>query len=84
MANTLFDENFGGTQGNCHIALGASYADTFSGNPSELTAARKKKLGFNQSAIHWDIINTEKKRVTATLTTGKKKVIYENGMFCNS
>ena len=84
MANTLFDENFGGRQGNCHIALGASYADTFSGKPSELTAARKKKLGFNESAIHWDIINTEKKCVTATLNTGKKKVIYENGMFRES
>jgi aminopeptidase len=84
MANTLFDENFGGRQGNCHIALGASYADTFSGNPAELTAARKNKLGFNQSAIHWDIINTEKKCVTATLTNGKKKVIYENGIFRES
>ncbi len=82
MANTLFDENFGGRQGNCHIALGASYSDTFSGNPAELTAARKKRLGFNQSAIHWDIINTEKKCVTAVLKDGKKRVIYENGMFC--
>jgi aminopeptidase len=25
MANTLFDENFGGRWGNCHVALGASY-----------------------------------------------------------
>ena len=82
MANTLFDENFGGSQGNCHIALGASYADTFVGNPSELTSVRKKKLGFNESAIHWDVINTEKKRVTAILAQGRKKAVYENGMFC--
>ncbi len=81
MANTLFDENFGGSQGNCHVALGSSYTDTFAGNPSDLTAANRKKLGFNQSAIHWDIINTEKKCVTAELTTGKKQVIYENGAF---
>ncbi len=81
MASTLFDENFGGRQGNCHIALGASYSDTFAGNPSELTPARKKQLGFNDSAIHWDIINTEKKRVTAVLASGKRRTIYENGMF---
>jgi len=81
MANTLYDENFGGRQGNCHVALGSSYADTFTGNPADLTAAKKKKLGFNQSAIHWDVINTEKKSVTATLKNGRKKIIYENGMF---
>jgi aminopeptidase len=81
MANTLFDENYGGRQGNCHIALGASYADTFAGNPTELTKPRKRKLGFNDSAIHWDVINTEKKRVTAILVSGKKKIIYENGVF---
>jgi aminopeptidase len=28
MANTLFDENFGGRWGNCHVALGASYMPT--------------------------------------------------------
>ncbi len=81
MANTLFDENFGGKQGNCHIALGAAYADTYAGNPAELTKSRKRAMGFNDSAIHWDIINTEKKRVTALLAGGKKKTIYENGKF---
>ncbi|MDY6906434.1 MAG: aminopeptidase [Thermodesulfobacteriota bacterium] len=81
MANTLFDENFGGRQGNCHIALGASYADTFAGDPAKLTKPLKRKLGFNDSAIHWDIINTEKKRVSAILPSGKKKTIYENGTF---
>jgi aminopeptidase len=29
MANTLFDENYGGKYGNCHVALGSSYANTF-------------------------------------------------------
>jgi aminopeptidase len=81
MANTLFDENFGGSHGNCHIALGSSYADTYAGNPVELTSTRKKTLGFNESAIHWDIINTENKCVTAVLHDGGKKIIYENGMF---
>jgi len=81
MANTLFDENYGGKFGNCHIALGASYSDAYAGNPKELTKTAKKKLGFNDSALHWDIVNTEKKRVTAKLTSGKKMLVYENGQF---
>jgi aminopeptidase len=81
MADTLFDENFGGKEGNCHVALGSSYTDTYDGNPAEMTAGRKKKLGFNDSALHWDLVNTEKKTVTAHLTNGKKMVIYENGIF---
>jgi len=81
MAHTLFDENYGGRYGNCHIALGASYSDTYNGNPAELTSERKRKLGFNDSALHWDLVNTEKKTVTAHLTSGGKVVVYENGMF---
>jgi aminopeptidase len=83
MADTLFDENFGGRQGNCHIALGASYSDTFDGNPADLTGARKEKLGFNDSALHWDLVNTERKTVTAYLENGRSLVIYENGIFRN-
>ncbi len=81
MANTLFDENFGGKHGNCHLALGSSYSDTFAGDSSTLTKEKKKKLGFNDSALHWDLVNTEDKRVTAYLAGGKKVVIYEEGMF---
>lgn len=81
MANTLFDENYGGPHGNCHIAVGASYADTFAGNPADLTKKRKTQLGFNDSALHWDLVNTEKKRVTAHLTTGGHTTVYENGKF---
>jgi aminopeptidase len=81
MADTLFDENFGGQEGNCHVALGSSYTDTFDGDPAEMNAVRKKKLGFNDSALHWDLVNTEKKTITAHLTNGKKMVIYENGAF---
>ncbi|MBS3809754.1 MAG: aminopeptidase, partial [Desulfobacterales bacterium] len=83
MANTLYDENFGGKYGNCHIALGNSYSDTYDGKPSDLTANTKKQLGFNDSALHWDIVNTEKKRVTARLADGSRTVIYENGLFKN-
>lgn len=81
MANTLFDENYGGRYGNCHVALGSSYPDTYTGDPKQLTSVRKKNLGFNDSALHWDLVNTEKKRVTARLVSGKKRVIYENGQF---
>ncbi|MBT8368311.1 MAG: aminopeptidase, partial [Deltaproteobacteria bacterium] len=65
MANTLFDENYGGQYGNCHIALGSSYSNTYAGDSKKLTPARKKQLGLNESALHWDLVNTEKKRVTA-------------------
>ena len=81
MANTLFDENYGGQHGNCHIALGSAYANTFDGDPAKLTQARKKNLGFNDSALHWDFVNTEKKSVSAHLTSGKVVTIYENGKF---
>ena len=81
MANTLYDENFGGKNGNCHIALGSSYSNTYAGDSRRLTAARKRDLGFNESALHWDLVNTEQKRVTAHLKSGKTISIYENGRF---
>lgn len=81
MADTLFDENFGGAHGNCHVALGSSYMDTYAGNTSDITKALKKKLGFNDSALHWDLVNTERKTVTAHLSSGEKYLVYENGRF---
>ena len=81
MANTLFDENFGGKHGNCHLAVGMSYSDTFNGDPSKLSSTLKEKLGFNDSALHWDLINTEDKTVTAVLKSGKKQIVYEKGIF---
>lgn len=81
MANTLYDENFGGEHGNCHVAVGSSYSDTFAGDPAELTAARKAALGYNDSALHWDLVNTEAKRVRARLTDGRETTIYEEGQF---
>ncbi|MBN1532566.1 MAG: aminopeptidase [Spirochaetes bacterium] len=81
MADTLFDENFGGDHGNCHIAVGSSYSDTFAGNPASLTPQVKRSLGYNDSALHWDMVNTEDKIVTAALRGGKSLVIYEKGMF---
>ncbi|MDY0307147.1 MAG: aminopeptidase, partial [Desulfovibrionaceae bacterium] len=81
MANTLFDENFGGEHGNCHVAVGASYADTFAGDQSTLDEEKKAALGFNDSALHWDLVNTESKTVTARLADGSSLVLYENGQF---
>lgn len=81
MANTLYDENYGGNFGNVHIALGNSYSDSFSGNLETLDKSLKKELGFNESSIHWDIVNTEEKTVTAFLKSGREKIIYKNGEF---
>lgn len=81
MADILYDENFGGKYGNCHVAVGASYADTYSGDVSRLTPELKKKLGFNSSALHWDLINTEDKLVQARLKDGQLVTVYEKGQF---
>ncbi|MFH1954029.1 MAG: aminopeptidase [Pseudomonadota bacterium] len=81
MASTLYDENYGGRYGNCHLAVGSSYTDTYDGDPATLTKEMKAKLGFNDSALHWDLVNTEKKTVTAHLRSGEEVVVYENGMF---
>jgi aminopeptidase len=81
MADTLSDENFGGNNGNSHIAIGTSYSDTYKGDTSKLTSQMKKDLGFNDSALHWDLVNTEDKVVTALLKNGKKITLYEKGMF---
>lgn len=81
MAETLFDENMGGPQGNTHIALGSAYADVYTGDVSKLTKKQKGALGFNDSSVHTDIISTTKRRVTAHLKDGGTKVIYDNGEF---
>lgn len=81
MADILYDENFGGKYGNCHVAVGASYADTYTGPQDKLTKAEKEKLGFNDSSLHWDLINTEDKKVTARLKDGSLVTVYEKGQF---
>jgi len=81
MANTLFDENYSGPHGSCHIALGQSYANTFSQDPATLTVEAMQQLGFNCSSLHWDLVNTESKRVTATRRDGDKLCLYEDGQF---
>lgn len=81
MAHTLLDENFGGEYGNCHIALGGSVLESYTGPTEVLTPELEYQLGFNSSEMHWDLVNTQPKRVTAMLPDGKPRLIYENGEF---
>jgi aminopeptidase len=81
MADSLYDENFGGRFGNTHLAVGKSYHDTYAGDASRLSEKEFENLGFNHSAEHTDIIATTDRTVTAVLRDGSRKMIYENGHF---
>jgi len=81
MANTLFDENFGGEFGNTHLAIGKAYHDACMTDPKDMTDAEFERLGYNDSPEHTDIIATGDRMVTATLPDGSQKVIYEGGKF---
>lgn len=81
MAHTLYDENFGGEFGNCHVALGAAYPESYAGDVSALDEEAKAELGFNDSALHWDLVNTENKTVHARLASGEDVLIYADGEF---
>lgn len=81
MASTLFDENIGGQYGNCHIAIGSAYPDSYAGK-EKMTLELAKKLRFSESAEHWDMVNTTPKTVTAHLKNNANNVvIYKNGLF---
>ncbi len=81
MAETLFDENFGGRHGNFHIALGEAYKDSYPGDASKISKEQWKEMGYNESAIHTDIISIGNREVIAHLENGQKKIIYKNGKF---
>ena len=81
MAETLFDENMGGPYGNTHLAVGQAYHDTYSEKTAGVPEKDFKKLGFNDSVIHVDMISTSDRTVSATLPGGRKKLIYEKGQF---
>ncbi|MBN2675727.1 MAG: aminopeptidase [Alphaproteobacteria bacterium] len=82
MADTLYDENFGGLNGNSHIAIGASYTDTYAGSQKDLSDEQSKSSkGFNTSVLHWDLVNSEKKTVKAICKDGKEIIIYDDGQF---
>jgi aminopeptidase len=82
MAETLFDENIGGPFGNSHLALGMSYHDCYAGDPSKVSKSTWKKLGYNDSSVHTDIVTTTDRTITAYLKNGKEMVIYKNGQYC--
>ena len=81
MAETLYDENFGGKYGNTHIALGSAFKDSFPGDPSKPTKEQWKKMGYNESIVHTDMISTKNRGVTAYLENGDKLLIYKDGKF---
>lgn len=81
MAETLYDENFGGEFGNTHIALGSAYKEAYNDKQNKLSAKDWQELGFNDSAVHTDIIATSNRIVTATLKSGKKIILYQDGQF---
>ena len=81
MANTLYDENFGGEFGNSHLAVGTSYHDCYDGDVKKMKESDWEKLGFNESVEHCDIINTNPKTVEAIMKDGTKKIIYFQGQF---
>ena len=81
MANTLYDENYGGEYGNSHLAVGTSFHDCYNGDIKRMGSKDWEQLGFNESIEHCDIINTNNKTVEAILKDGSKKVIYFSGKF---
>jgi aminopeptidase len=81
MAETLYDENMGGPQGNTHLAVGMSYRDTCVGDIANMKDEEFAELGFNDSSVHTDIISTTRRTVTAHLKDGTQKIIYKDGEF---
>lgn len=81
MAETLYDENIGGKFGNTHVAIGMAYKDAYRHDRTKLSAQDWDNLGFNDSAEHTDIVSTTDRLVTALLSDGTKKIIYQSGQF---
>jgi aminopeptidase len=81
MAETLYDENRGGPQGNFHLALGNAYKESFTGDLAAQKRRDWRRLGFNESTVHTDIVTTTRREATARLPNGKTKLIYREGQF---
>ncbi|MBK1876415.1 aminopeptidase [Pelagicoccus mobilis] len=81
MGETLYDENVGGEFGNTHIAVGAAYRDSYTGDPSSVSEEQWAEMGYNNSVVHTDIVATSNRKVTAYLPDGSSQVIYEDGQF---
>jgi aminopeptidase len=81
MAETLFDENIGGPQGNTHVAIGMAYKDCFRGDAGKVSTKQWEAMGFNDSAEHTDMISTTQRTVTAVTSDGSELTIYQDGKF---
>jgi len=81
MAETLFDENMGGPYGNTHLAVGRSFWETHNGDIKGKPKKFFTDRGYNESAIHTDMISTEDRTVVAILPSGQDKIIYKDGQF---
>ncbi len=81
MANTLYDENRGGKNGNVHIALGSAYKDSYPGDGAAVSKEQWHEMGYNDSIVHTDVVATTDRVVTAVMADKSKKVIYEKGRF---
>lgn len=81
MAETLYDENVGGTFGNMHLAIGNAYQDCYREDASKVTKEQWQEMGYNESPEHTDIVSTTDRTVTAVLTGGSEVLIYKDGKF---
>ncbi|MBU2503641.1 MAG: aminopeptidase [Nanoarchaeota archaeon] len=81
MAETLFDENVGGPQGNAHIALGSAYYDSYPDDIANVTKKQWEEMGYNDSSVHTDIVSTSPREVMAKLSNGETLLIYKDGRF---
>ena len=81
MGETLYDENVGGENGNTHIAVGAAYRDSYTGDQTSVSEEEWEAMGYNNSVVHTDIVATSNRIVTATLKDGNSQVIYRDGKF---
>lgn len=81
MGETLFDENVGGENGNTHIAVGAAYRDSYTGDQSNVSEKEWESMGYNNSVVHTDIVATSNRVVTAYLKDGSNRVIYKDGEY---
>lgn len=81
MGETLYDENVGGDNGNTHIAVGAAYRDSYTGDQTSVSETEWEAMGYNNSVVHTDIVATSNRVVTAYLKDGSSRIIYKDGQF---
>ena len=81
MGLTLYDENVGGQYGNTHVAVGAAYRDSYTGDAATVSDEQWADMGYNNSVVHTDIVATSNRVVAAHLTDGSTQVIYRDGEF---